>query len=181
MTQLSTVWDYRLCDKVIGTFVGCIIGKEPPTDIWIKICLEKGGGHHGLPGIVYLTPSPECIASLRTDHSEFVSNMQIKIRNEILLRAMKTFIRRKVGHTTQFRLKKPHQWPCNHPASKARGNILQFCEFQTGSRVSLILQNYSGGTFGHFLNFGWQLKPRIIAVNAFLFYTFIFLRKAQKF
>ena len=23
---------------------------------------------------------------------------------------------------------------CNHPATKARGNILQFCEFQIGSR-----------------------------------------------
>ena len=40
------------------------------------------------------------------------------------LRSMKTFIRRKMGHTTSFRLLKPHQWPFNHPATKARGNIL---------------------------------------------------------
>ena len=25
-------------------------------------------------------------------------------------------------------------WPCNDPATKARGNILQFCEFHIGSR-----------------------------------------------
>ena len=28
----------------------------------------------------------------------------------------------------------PDQWPCNDPATKARGNIMQFCEFQISSR-----------------------------------------------
>ena len=32
------------------------------------------------------------------------------------------------------RLIKPHQWSCTDPATKARGNILQFCEFHLGSR-----------------------------------------------
>ena len=27
-------------------------------------------------------------------------------------------------------LAKPHQWPYNDPATKARGNILQFCKIQ---------------------------------------------------
>ena len=48
--------------------------------------------------------------------------------------AMKTFIRKKMGHTTYFRLIEPHQWPFNDPTTKARGNILQFCEFQIGSQ-----------------------------------------------
>ena len=30
---------------------------------------------------------------------------------------------------------KPHQWPCYDPATKARGNILQLCEFHKGSRL----------------------------------------------
>ena len=63
---------------------------------------------------------------------------------------MKRFIRRKVGHTTQFRLIKPHQWPCNHPATKARGNILQFCEFQTGSRFKDWYTRDSQKVRGHF-------------------------------
>ena len=29
---------------------------------------------------------------------------------------------------------KPHQLPCNDPETKARENILQFCEFHIGSR-----------------------------------------------
>ena len=55
---------------------------------------------------------------------------QIKIKKWVPLRAMKTFIREKMDHTTSFRLIKPHQRPCNDPATNARGNILQFCEFQ---------------------------------------------------
>ena len=34
---------------------------------------------------------------------------EIKMKNEFLLRAMKTFIRKKMGHTMQYRLIKPHQ------------------------------------------------------------------------
>ena len=53
-------------------------------------------------------------------------------------RAMKTFIRKKVGHTTYFRLIKPHQWPCNHPATKTRGNIVQLWR---SSQIDLFLMN----------------------------------------
>ena len=33
---------------------------------------------------------------------------------------------------------------CNHPATKARGNILQFCEFQIGSRLKDWYKSKSG-------------------------------------
>ena len=52
----------------------------------------------------------------------FVLSVKSKSKNEFLLRAMKTVIRKKMGFTTKFRLIKPHQWPCNDPATKARGN-----------------------------------------------------------
>ena len=57
----------------------------------------------------------------------------IKIKKWVPLRAMKTFIR-KMGHITQFRPTKPHQRPCNDPATKARGNTPQSREFRIGSR-----------------------------------------------
>ena len=65
-------------------------------------------------------------------HYELVSD---KNQKRDPLRAMITFIRKKVGHTTLFRLIKPHQWPWNHPATKARGNILQF--LQNSNRQSI--------------------------------------------
>ena len=57
-----------------------------------------------------------------------------KKNNKVPLSVMKTFTRKKMSHTTQFRLIKPHQRSSNDPATKARANMLQFCEFQIGSR-----------------------------------------------
>ena len=61
---------------------------------------------------------------------------------------MKTFIRKKMGHTTKFRLIKPHHWPCNDPTTNARENILQFCEFQIGSRFKDWYKSTSWTTAG---------------------------------
>ena len=47
------------------------------------------------------------------------SLVQIKTK-AVPLRAMETSIRKKMGHTTQFRLIKPHQWPRNDPAISNR-------------------------------------------------------------
>ena len=48
---------------------------------------------------------------------------QMKIKHSSF-KSNETFIRNKMGHTTQFRLIKPNQWTCNDPATKARRNIL---------------------------------------------------------
>ena len=45
---------------------------------------------------------------------------------------MKTFIRKKNGSYYVVSANKAHQWPCNDLATKVRGNIQQFCEFQIG-------------------------------------------------
>ena len=45
----------------------------------------------------------------------------MKIQKCVPLRAVNTFVWKKMGHTSKFRLKQPHQWPFNDFATKARG------------------------------------------------------------
>ena len=62
------------------------------------------------------------------------------------LRAMKTFIRQK---STLFRLIKPHQWLCNDPATKTRGNKMQFSEAFSDYQFNYCLSNFALGQKFH--------------------------------
>ena len=61
--------------------------------------------------------------------------MNVNIKSEMIsFKSNENIHKKEDGSYYVVSANKPHQWPCNHPATKARGNILQFCEFQIGNR-----------------------------------------------
>ena len=113
----STQSDQRLCSRCLDSIISLDSIAEISRTYQASVAAQAG----------------LCLAVFSCRGS-YTAVLQNKNQKWDPLRAMKTFIRRKVGHTTYFRLIKPHQWPCNDLAAKARGNTLQFCEFQIGSR-----------------------------------------------